>query len=116
MESTEKTVFIVGGLAIGAVLLFSFMKHTQQNRLVALNQPGLLGQPSMPANYDLANIISSTAGGVADFFNNVFSGSGSGDLNDPGLEYQDSTSYPGADYTYQNSNSYGSYYDSSSYD
>ena len=113
MDSTEKTVLIVGGLGLGAVLLFSFFKQAQLNALAAANQPGLNYQPSMPYPSDQTGTLGSILSGISvgtSALGNLFAGFGSsGASNDPGLDSgEDDIAYQSGtnDYSYDNTNSY----------
>jgi hypothetical protein len=112
MDSTEKTVLIVGGLGIAAYLVFSLVKNSQANAIAAMNQPGLVYQPSVPTSVPggtLGSVLSGISiGGTA--LSGLFSSLGNiGTSNDPGLESgEDDIAYPGDSYTYANSNSYQS--------
>lgn len=107
MDNTEKNVLIFGGLGLAAILLFSWLKQQQLNAIAAANQPGLTYQPSMPyPNTTLGNVLSGISIGSQALGNLFASLPNIGGSNDPGLDYTDETSYPGNDYTYQNSNSY----------
>jgi hypothetical protein len=111
MDSTEKTVLIVGGVGLIGILLFSFLKQQAANALAASNQPGLTYQPSVPAAppSTLDSILSGvTIGSSA--LGSIFSGISSiGTSNDPGLESgEDDIAYqsdPDA-YSYAGANSY----------
>jgi hypothetical protein len=112
MDSTEKTVLIVGGLGLGAILLFSLFKQSQLNALAAANQPGLQYQPSMPYPDDtgtLGSILSGISIGSS-ALGSIFAGfSNSGTSNDPGLDSgEDDIAYtaPASNYSYDDSNSY----------
>jgi hypothetical protein len=124
--SEEKTVVLIGGLALVAVIFFAFMRQQQANQLAALNQPGLLTQPSLPApTGTLGQILSglnfagpglaSLGAGLSSFASAVGSGFSpqSSGSNDPTLEGSDATDFPGMDYSYANSNSYVTPFDTS---
>jgi len=111
MDSTERNVLIIGGLGIGAILLFSFLKQQAANQIAAANQPGLVYQPAMPAPSSLG-VLGDVLSGVSigsSALGSIFSSFGNfSTANDPGLESgEDDIAYPGQDYTYANSNSYG---------
>jgi hypothetical protein len=110
MEGTEKTVVYVGGGLIAAWLLFSFIRAQRQQQLAELNQPGLISQPGLAVNKGLSQVILAASGGLSDAISGAYQNSGSG-LNDPGLESDESTDWQGADYSYEQSNSYASSYD-----
>ena len=111
MDSTEKTVLIVGGLGIVGVLLFSWLKQQQLNSQAAANQPGLNYQPSMPYPNEPTGTLATVLSGISigssslgSLFSNL---ENIGSSNDPGLDSgEDDIAYPGNTYTYSNSNSY----------
>ena len=111
MDSTERTVLIVGGLGILGVLAFSFLKQQSANAIAAANQPGLVYQPSIPAEppSTLDNILSGISVGTT-ALGSIFSGLGSASsANDPGLESgDDDIAYQSdpTDYSYGAANSY----------
>lgn len=106
----EKKVLLLGGLGVAAIVVFVLLKNAQAQRVAYLNQPGLIYQPSMPladsGQAALGNIITGLGSGIGNLFAGF--GSGGGSLNDPGLEADDETAFPGMDYSYANSNSYAS--------
>lgn len=108
MDSTERTVLIVGGVGLGAILLFSFLKQTAANNLAAANQPGLEYQPSIPYEppSTLDSILSGASVGIQSLGNLFGSFGAASTNNDPGLDTDPSIAYPGDNYTYSNSNSY----------
>ena len=113
MDSTEKTVLIVGGLGIGAILLFSLFKQSSLNAIGAANQPGLNNQPVMPYPSEPTGTLATVLSGISiggSTLSGLFSSIGNiGTSNDPGLDSgEDDIAYPGDTYTYDNSNSYQS--------
>jgi len=105
---TEKTMLIAGAIGLGAVVLLLAARKHQANQLAYRNQPGLISQPGVAANVGLSQLILATSGGLSDAISGAFSRSGQ--LNDPGLESNEPTDFPGMDYTYENSNSYSTQY------
>jgi hypothetical protein len=112
MDKTEKTVLLVGGLGLVAVLFFSWMKQQSANQQAYLNEPGLTTQPSVGAvaNNALSSLIGTASAGLGSSLGSLFSNLGSqigSESNDPGLDTSDVLAYPGDTYTASNSSSYG---------
>jgi len=105
---SEKTLLVAGVVGLGAVIFLYAVKKHQANQLAYRNQPGLISQPGVAANVGLSQLILATTGGLSDAISGAFSRSGN--LNDPGLESNEPTDFPGMDYTYDNSNSYSTQY------
>lgn len=101
---TEKTLLIGGVIAVGAIFALAALKRQRLNEQVYRNSPGLISQPGQAANYGASQLILQTTSGLGNFIRDQFSRSG--DRNDPGLESNSATDFPGMDYNYENSNSY----------
>jgi hypothetical protein len=110
-SSEEKTVFLIGGLAIAAIVVFAVVKNAQNTASLATNEPGLEGQPATPgtASTILGSLLSGAAvgglGSIGTGIAGLFSGgssSGGGVVssstdNDPGLDTTDDLDYDGTD-------------------
>lgn len=98
--SDNKTVLIVGGIAVVAVVIILFLKKQAANQAAYANEPGLESQPGIGAVAQstgaaaLGNIISSLGGGISNWIGGAFSSQSNGS-NEPGLESSSEISYPG---------------------
>lgn len=90
MDSSEKTVLVVGGAAIVGFLLLGVLKQRAATAAAYANEPGLNYQPPVPTYQDtaqqtFANILGSASGAFSNWLGSGFSSS-IGGSNSPGLE------------------------------